>query len=69
MTCLFPALSAGCSAKTDADAVPDSWLEPVQARRWEPLTVGDALEWGLEREEALNRCNANLKAIKTAIGR
>ena len=48
-------------------AVPDTWLEPVEAREWTPKTVGEALEWGLERQRGLEECNANLKAIRSVL--
>ena len=59
---------AGCSAKAVQNpAVPDTWLQPVEAREWTPKTVGEALEWGLERQRGLEECNANLKAIRSVL--
>ena len=58
----------GCSGKTVPEpAVPDTWLQPVEARAWTPGTVGEALEWGLERQRGLEECNANIRAIRSVL--
>ena len=64
---LFLTALTACSAKAPAPAVPDTWLEPVEAREWTPKTVGEALEGRLERQRGLEECNANLKAIRSVL--
>lgn len=58
----------GCSVKAVQEpSVPDTWLQPVEARDWTPQTVGEALEWGLERQRGLEECNANIRALRSVL--
>ena len=58
----------GCSVKAVQEpSVPDTWLQPVEARDWTPQTVGEALEWGLERPRGLEECNANIRALRSVL--
>lgn len=65
---LFLTALTGCSGKAVQEpAVPDTWLQPVEAREWTPKTVGEVLEWGLERQRGLEECNANIRAIRSVL--
>lgn len=61
-------LLAACSARTETQTVlmtpPSNLLENTSAPEWQPKTNGELARWAIERDTALQQCNADKSAIR-----